>query len=152
MTQKRIVFFVALFLIILVLIPVIISKVSKQLNNPIPNPSPVLLPTKVISSPTVAVSFPPSGLEMIIFKDKEASVPYANMTIKLTSIFVAPKQCMDCVTAAGIQIRENQQLKELKYIIGGIAGTIIDKQEAFGYSFTIKDLQKDSLTVKINKK
>ena len=151
MVQKKIIFLIAAFLLILVLIPFVISKFSQEPNSPVPTPS-ISLPTQIVSSPTPVTSFPVAGLEMVIFKDKQASVPYSNIIIKLTNVSIPSKQCIDCITSATIQVRKDNQLKELLYTSGGFAGTLVDKQDAFGYSFTISNLQKDSLTVKINRK
>ncbi|MDO8657953.1 MAG: hypothetical protein Q7K55_04385 [Candidatus Levybacteria bacterium] len=153
MTQKRIVIFIALFLIILILIPIIISKVSKEPSNPIPSPTQTALsPTPIRLELTPTPSFPQAGLEMVIFKGKNALVPYTNLTIKLTDIFVPKKGCFDCITSARVEVKNNGELKILEYGSGGFAGTVVDKLEAFGYTFTASEFNQDSLKVKVEKK
>lgn len=148
MSQKRILIFIAIFLVILIVIPLVISKFSPKLENPIPTPS-VVLPTQVISSPTPVSSFPSSGLEMVILKDREAQIPYTNLTIKLTDIIIPKKGCFDCITSARVEVKNNRELKILEYGSGGFAGTIVDKLDAFEYIFEILEYKEESVKVRV---
>lgn len=149
MSQKRIIFFIAIFLVFLILIPLFISKFSKALpDNPVPTPS-ITLPAQVISSPTPISSFPKAGLEMVILKNQEASVPYTDLTIKLTDIFVPKKGCFDCITSARVEVKSSQDLKILEYGSGGFVGTVVDKLDAFGYTFTVLEYKEESTKIKV---
>lgn len=150
MSQKKILIFIAIFLVILILIPLVISKFSPKLDNSVPTPS-ITLPTQAIASPTPTSSFPKAGLEMVIFKDREALVPYTNLTIKLTDVIVPKKGCFDCITSARVEVKSSQDLKILEYGSGGFAGTVVDKLEAFGYTFEILEYKEESVKVKVTK-
>lgn len=78
--------------------------------------------------------------------------PFAeNATLKLINSTVAFPNCADCMETARVEVVVGNQSKMLQYRFGGIAGFHDDTMEAFGYSFILRELNSNSVTIEYKK-
>lgn len=70
--------------------------------------------------------------------------------IKLTLIIasVPDDKCRDCLTFARVKAERGNEEKVLDFKIGGFAGLMVKKQEAFGYNFGVEKIEKDRVELK----
>lgn len=80
------------------------------------------------------------GQSLTLNKNKPASLPNDNLVLKLTEVVKPDNQCRDCITSAKVEVKKGEETKEIEFKSGGIAGYLINEQEAFGYQFKLENL------------
>ncbi len=86
--------------------------------------------------------------EVTLYLNQPVTLKGSDLTVTLTNAQVPDDRCYDCMTTATLKVVQKNQTKELDFQIGGVAGLLNTTQDAFGYTFNLQDVSKNS--VKIN--
>lgn len=88
------------------------------------------------------------GETITLNKNQPFFLPDKNTSLKLIEITTDNnKLCRDCLSKAKIEIKKNNQKKEIEFKIGGFAGYLVDKQEGFGHYFKLENFNENSVTL-----
>ncbi len=85
------------------------------------------------------------GQEITLTKNQPIALPNSQISLKLLETIKPDDKCRDCITSAKIAVEKNGQTKEIEFKSGGIAGYMIDQQEAFGYQFKLENLEQNNV-------
>lgn len=138
MTRRSLLFFVGI--ILLLSATAILASFSKQKQN---------LQQDADSKPTASPL--PVSDKVTLTKDEEVNLPNTPLTLTLTEVTIPPPRCRDCITGAKVIVRKNSEEKVIEFKSGGIAGIIQDTQEVFGFVFTLKGIEENTITLSYTK-
>lgn len=85
------------------------------------------------------------GQELTLIKNQSKTLPDGKTSLKLSEAVSPDEKCRDCITSAKIEVNKDGQTKEIEFKSGGIAGYLIDQQEAFGYQFKLENLEQNNV-------
>jgi hypothetical protein len=86
-----------------------------------------------------------SGQELTLTKNQLKTLPDGKISLKLTEVTKPDEKCRDCITSAKVEVKKDDQTKEIEFKSGGIAGYLIDKQEVFGYQFKLENVGQNNI-------
>ncbi len=84
---------------------------------------------------------------LVLDTGKAVEMGNGKLEITLLSSNVSPPQCADCMEQARIQVKQGEETVRLNFRFGGIAGFHDDTAQAFGYTFIVRELKKDSVVL-----
>ncbi len=89
----------------------------------------------------------------IIILEKGRTVPFGQNeeTLRLIESAVSFPNCADCMETAVVEVIQGNESRTLTYRFGGIAGFHDDTMEAFGYTFILRELLDESVTIEYEK-
>ena len=114
------------------------SYEKSSIPLPFTRPSPTITPTQ--SNGTITLQ-----------KDVPQTLPDTALTLTLTSVSIPSKNCRDCIARAIISVRKSTDETTITYTAGGFTGKIPKAMTAFGYSFTVKNLDSNSVILSYEK-
>lgn len=85
------------------------------------------------------------GQELTLTKNQPTTLPNSQISLKLLEAIKPDDKCRDCITSAKVEVKKDDQIKEIEFKSGGIAGFLIDQQEAFGYQFKLESLEQNNV-------
>lgn len=85
------------------------------------------------------------GQELMLAKNQPMTLSDGKITLKLTEVISPDEKCRDCITSAKLEVKKEGQTKEIEFKSGGIAGYLINQQEAFGYQFKLENLEQNNV-------
>jgi len=83
------------------------------------------------------------GQQLTLTKNQPTTLPDGKISLKLTKVVKPDEKCRDCITSAKVEVKKGEEIKEIEFKSGGIAGYLIDKQEAFGYQFKLTTVEQN---------
>jgi len=84
------------------------------------------------------------GQSLLLNKNQPTNLPNSKITLKLLEVVKPDEKCRDCITSAKVEVKKDGQTKEIEFKSGGIAGYLVDQQEAFGYQFKLTNLESNN--------
>jgi hypothetical protein len=85
------------------------------------------------------------GQELTLAKNQPTALSDGKITLKLTELVSPDEKCRDCISSAKVEVKKDGQTKEIEFKSGGIAGYLINQQEAFSYQFKIDSVGQSNI-------
>ena len=102
---------------------------------------------KVTETPTVTITPTPTIWEetIIVTKGKDTIIPNTEMLISYLKEEAPPADCFDCGSSIVLNVKENQKIKELVFVCGGLSGNCTKNATSSGYIFNLTKMIGDNV-------
>lgn len=87
------------------------------------------------------------GQQLNLIKNQPKAIADGKITLKLIEVIKPDNKCRDCLTSVKVEVKKNGQTKEIEFKSGGIAGYMIDQQEAFDYLFKLTQVGQGNISL-----
>ena len=85
------------------------------------------------------------GTKITLVKNQAATLSDTGITLTLLATTMSDDKCRDCITYAKVKVAKDGQEQQLEYKIGGIAGFMVNKLDAFNYTFQLEKINPDTV-------
>lgn len=86
-----------------------------------------------------------SGTKITLAKNQATILPGTGITLKLLTVSIPESNCRDCITSAKVNATKDEQEQQLEFKIGGFAGFMQNRRDAFDYTFQLDKINPGSV-------